>query len=70
LISSTFYFLLSPFSFSISSSDFLNIPLGTGLALISFLIGSGYGITLGFGFVKLNGIYSVVGFFLFSSYYC
>jgi hypothetical protein len=59
--------LRSSFSFSISASVFLNRFLGTGFALISFLIGSGYGITFGFGLVKLNGNYSVAFFFCGSS---
>jgi hypothetical protein len=52
---------------SISAKFFLKRFLGTGFDLISRTRASGYGITFGFGFVKLKGFYSVIFFGLASS---
>jgi hypothetical protein len=65
--SSSFFFLRSYFSLSISAKFFLKRFLGTGFDLISRTRASGYGITFGFGFVKLKGFYSVIFFGLASS---
>lgn len=64
---SSFFFLRSAFSFSISSRDFQYKFLGIGFATTSLFIASGYGITLGFGLVRLNGSCLVGSFFLSTS---
>lgn len=62
-MASASFFLRSSFSASISASDFLKRFFGTGLDLTSRGIASGYGITFGFGLVRLNGLGWVGAFF-------
>jgi len=59
LIASVPACLLSAFSFSTSSTVFLNRPAGTGCAFTSRGNSYGLGITFGFGLVRLNGFASV-----------
>ena len=62
LMASVLAFLRSSLSFSMSMTPFLNKFFGTGIALCSLERASGYGITFGFGLVKLNGFISVTFF--------
>jgi hypothetical protein len=66
LIVSVFILLLSSFSFSISTNDFLNKCFGIGFACFSYAKAIGCYITLGFGFVRLKGYGSVIFFYLIS----